>query len=165
MNPNSPSHEEPGFTIVRDFAAARERVWQAWTDPDVMARWFHPEGLHTPRESVSVDLRVGGTYTYTMRIEETGQEFPTAGRYLRIDPPVRLDFTWGAPGSIDEAPRVSVELEEIAADRTRMTFTLIGLPDDSGEDASAYDGWSSAFRVLEEALASEREASATESDS
>ncbi|WP_366933904.1 SRPBCC family protein [Brevibacterium renqingii] len=58
-----------------------------------MARWFHPEGLQTPRETVSVDLRVGGTYTYTMRIEETGQEFPTAGRYLRIDPPVRLDFT------------------------------------------------------------------------
>ncbi len=59
---------------------------------------------------------------------------------------------------------MSVELEEIAADRTRMTFTLIGLPDDSGEDASAYDGWTSAFRVLEEALASEREASATEGD-
>ncbi|WP_343071910.1 SRPBCC domain-containing protein [Brevibacterium renqingii] len=164
MNPNSPPHEEPGFTIVRDFAAPRERIWQAWTDPDVMARWFHPEGLQTPRESVSVDLRVGGTYAYTMRIEETGQEFPTAGRYLRIDPPVRLDFTWGVPGSIDEAPRVSVELEEIAADRTRMTFTLIGLPDDSGEDASAYDGWTSAFRVLEEALVSEREASATEGD-
>lgn len=140
---------EPGFTIVREFAAPRARVWEAWTNPDVMARWFHPETLTAPRESVSVDLRVGGEYTYTMRIPDTGQEFPAAGRYLRVDEPARLDFTWGSPGRVDDAPRVSVELEEVAADRTRMTFTLIGIPNDSGEDASAYDGWSSAFSELD----------------
>ena len=140
--------DQPSFTIVRDFAAPRAKVWEAWTNPDVMARWFHPETLVTPRESVSVDLRVGGEYTYTMRIPDTGQEFPTAGKYLHIDEPVRLDFTWGSPGEVDDAPRVSVALEEIGADRTRMTFTLTGLPNDSGEDASAYDGWSSAFNEL-----------------
>ncbi|WP_172173854.1 SRPBCC domain-containing protein [Brevibacterium sp. CT2-23B] len=147
-DPNSAQAGEPGFTIVREFAAPRARVWEAWTNPDVMARWFHPETLVTPRESVSVDLRVGGEYTYTMRILDTGQEFPTAGKYLHIDEPVRLDFTWGSPGEVDDAPRVSVALEEIGADRTRMTFTLTGLPNDSGEDASAYDGWSSAFNEL-----------------
>jgi uncharacterized protein YndB with AHSA1/START domain len=140
---------EPGFTIVRELSAPRTRVWEAWTNPDVMARWFHPETLVTPRESVSVDLRVGGEYTYTMRIPEDGREFPTAGRYLYIDEPHRLDFTWGSPDRIDDAPKVSVELEETDIDHTRMTFTLIGLPNDSGEDASAYDGWSSAFRELD----------------
>lgn len=146
--------EEPGFTIVRDFAAPRARVWRAWTNPDDMARWFHPETLVTPRESVSVDLRVGGEYSCTMRIPDTGQEFPTAGRYLHIDEPARLDFTWGSPGSIDDAPRVSVELEELDPARTRMTFTLVGLPDDTGSDDSACDGWASAFRVLEAELGS-----------
>lgn len=146
--------EEPGFTIVRDFAAPRERVWDAWTNPAVMARWLHPETLVTPRESVSVDLRVGGRYTYTMRIEETGQEFPTAGKYLAVEEPHRLDFTWGSPDNVDDAPRVSIEFEEIDADNTRMTFALTGIPNDSGSDASAYDGWSSAFTVLEGEFAS-----------
>ncbi|AMT93245.1 polyketide cyclase [Brevibacterium linens] len=149
---NSAQAEEPGFTIVREFAAPRARVWEAWTNPDVMARWFHPETLVTPRESVSVDLRVGGEYTYTMRIPDTGQEFPTAGKYLHIDEPARLDFTWGSPGDVDNAPRMSVALEEIDADHTRMTFTLIGLPNDSDSDASAYDGWSSAFNELDTEL-------------
>ena len=68
IDPISAEAGEPGITIVREFAAPRARVWEAWTNPDVMARWFHPETLVTPRESVSVDLRVGGEYTYTMRI-------------------------------------------------------------------------------------------------
>lgn len=141
--------EEPSFTIVRDFAAPRPQVWEAWTNPDVMARWFHPETLVTPRESVSVDLQVGGTYTYTMRIPGTGQEFPTAGKYRHIEPPRRLDFTWGSPGDVDDSPLVSVVLDEIDADTTRMTFTVTGIPNDSGSDASAYDGWTSAFNVYE----------------
>lgn len=141
--------DQPSFTIVRDFAAPRNRVWEAWTNPDIMARWFHPETLVTPRASVSVDLRVGGTYTYTMRIPDTGQEFPTAGRYLRIEEPRRLDFTWGSPEDIDAAPLVSIVFDEIDAESTRMTFTVIGLPNDSGTDASAYDGWNSAFAVFD----------------
>lgn len=141
--------DQPSFTIVRDFAAPRNRVWEAWTNPDIMARWFHPETLVTPRESVSVDLRVGGTYTYTMRIPDTGQEFPTAGRYRRIEEPRRLDFTWGSPEDIDDAPLVSIVFDEIDAESTRMTFTVIGLPNDSVTDASAYDGWNSAFAVFD----------------
>lgn len=151
MNSTDPttSTDEPSFTIVRDFAAPRDQVWDAWTNPDVMARWFHPETLVTPRESVTVDLRVGASYTYTMRIDETGQEFPVAGEYLRIEPPRRLDFTWGSPDHTDGAPRVSVVFEDHGEAGTRMTFTLIGIPNDSGADASAYDGWDSAFNVLE----------------
>lgn len=150
----APTTEEPGFTIVREFAAPRDRVWEAWTNPDVMARWFHPETLVTPRESVTVDLRVGGLYTYSMRIDETGQEFPTAGKYLVIEKPHRLDFTWGSPGDVDEVPKVSIEFEEITTETTRMTFALTGIPNDSGSDASAYDGWNSAFNVFEAEIAS-----------
>lgn len=141
--------DQPSFTIVRDFAAPRAKVWDAWTNPDTMARWFHPETLVTPRESVTVDLRVGGTYTYTMRIPDTGQEFPTAGRYRHIEEPRRLDFTWGSPDAIDDAPLVSVILDEVDDSTTRMTFTVISLPNDSGSDASAYDGWNSAFNVFD----------------
>ncbi|MBM6591163.1 SRPBCC domain-containing protein [Brevibacterium sp. RIT 803] len=144
-----PATGEPGFTIVRDFAAPRERVWDAWTNPDVMACWYHPEGLHTPRDSVSVDLREGGIYAYTMIVDDTGVEFATGGRYRHVESPRRLDFTWGNQGEEDSSPLVSIEFDEIDATTTRMTFTLTGLPNDSGAVASVYDGWNSAFNVLE----------------
>lgn len=145
--------QPPSFTIIREFAAGRDRIWQAWTDPESMAAWFHPETLITPRESVHVDLRVGGRYAYTMVDEDAGIDYPTAGTYLVVDPPRRLDFTWGSPGEEDDAPVVSVGLDELGPDRTRMTFTVTGIGDDSGRDDSAYDGWNSAFAVLDEELA------------
>lgn len=43
--------------------------------------------------------------------------------------------------------------EEIDANTTRMTFALTGIPNDSGSDASAYDGWNSAFNVFEAEIA------------
>lgn len=166
MNPNTmsanstpsttdatPSTDEPGFTIVRDFAASRERVWDAWTSPDVMARWYHPEGLHTPRDSVRVDLREGGIYAYTMIVDDTGEEFATGGRYRHVESPRRLDFTWGNQGDEDSSPLVSLELEELDASTTRMTFTLTGLPSDSGAIDSVFDGWTSAFNVFEAEIA------------
>ena len=160
MNQNSMSAnstpaatDEPGFTVVRDFAAPRERVWDAWINPDVMARWYHPEGLHTPRDSVSVDLREGGIYAYTMIVDETGEEFPTGGKYRHVDPPRRLDFTWGCQGEEDLSPLVSLEFEEIDEAMTRMTFTLTGLPSDSGAVDSVFDGWTSAFNVFEAEVA------------
>lgn len=55
-----------GFILVRTLPADPETVWSAWTDPDEAAQWFHPEGLSTPRDSVQMDVRVGGRYIYTM---------------------------------------------------------------------------------------------------
>ena len=64
----------PEFTITRTFNAPRELVWKAWTDKFELAHWFHPMGVTV--ESVSVDLRVGGRYRYTMVNESTGEEYP-----------------------------------------------------------------------------------------
>lgn len=148
-NSTAATTEAPGFTIVRDFAASRDRVWEAWTKPEVMALWYHPEGLHTPPETVSVDLKEGGIYAYTMIVDETGEEFVTGGRYRHVDAPRRLDFTWGNQGEEDSSPLVSIEFDEIDVSTTRMTFTLTGLPNDSGAIDSVFDGWTSAFNVFE----------------
>lgn len=83
------------FTITRIFDAPRDLVWQAWTDPDEAARWWHPEGVSSPREHVTIDPRVGGTYRYLMINDENGAEFPTGGTYLEVDEPKKLVFTWG----------------------------------------------------------------------
>jgi len=83
-----------GFTLVREIAATPAELWEAWTNPDEAAGWWHPRGVSTPRASVRIDARVGGTSEYTMVNEETGQEYPTVGEYRVVVPIQRLVFTW-----------------------------------------------------------------------
>jgi uncharacterized protein YndB with AHSA1/START domain len=134
------------FTIVREFDAPRETVWRAWTDENSVSAWWHPTGLITPRDSVSLDVRAGGQYRYTM-VNGT-DEYPTGGTYIEVDEPSRLVFTWGEPGTpVAESPEVTVLLEDLGG-RTRMTFTLRGVDAHPG-DGSFYDGWQSAIDELE----------------
>jgi uncharacterized protein YndB with AHSA1/START domain len=142
---------EKTFTITRVLDAPRAAVWQAWTDPDEMAHWYHPRGLTTPRGSVDVDLRVGGRYRYTMVAPDDAQ-YPTGGVYREVVEPERLVFTWGDPGDPDdEAPVATVTLEDLG-EQTRMTFRLDGVAGAPGDDG-VYDGWASALDVLAEHLA------------
>ena len=48
------------FTITRSLNATPQQVWHAWTDPDAISDWWHPRNTSTPREEVSIDVRVGG---------------------------------------------------------------------------------------------------------
>lgn len=84
------------FTIERHFDTTPEDLWQAWTEPDEATHWWHPRDVHTSRETVHIDARVGGRYSYTMVHDVTGENYPTAGVYREVDRPNRLVFTWGA---------------------------------------------------------------------
>ncbi len=57
--------------IEKIFDAPREKVWEAWTKPELIKKWWGPEGFTAP--SVKIDLRVGGIYTYAMRGPEGSQ--------------------------------------------------------------------------------------------
>lgn len=136
-----------GFTLVRLFDATPEEIWDAWTNPDEAAQWWHPRGMTTPRDSVSIDARVGGTYTYTMVDDTTGDAYPTGGVYREVEPHTRLSFTWGNPGDDpDETPLVTVTIEDVG-DLTRLTFDLRGVDGMPGDD-SFHDGWESALDEL-----------------
>ncbi|WP_349828764.1 SRPBCC family protein [Brevibacterium litoralis] len=142
----------PQFTITRDFAAPRDLVWQAWTDPTLTVRWWHPHQVTIAPDSVHTDLRVGGTYAYTM-VVPGGQEFPTSGSFLEIDPPHRLRFTWGMPGDGETAaPVVTVDLAESGPEACTMTFHLLGVDGDPDHPHSVFRGWSEAFEVLDTLL-------------
>ncbi|GAB2598834.1 SRPBCC family protein [Pseudactinotalea suaedae] len=134
------------FTIVREFDATPDRIWSAWVEPDQMAHWL-PDGVSTPRESISVDLRVGGRYAYTMINDETGATYPTGGEYIELEAPHRLVMSWGHPtDSIEDAMQITVDLEPVGG-RTRMTFTLQGVEGAPG-DGFIYDGWDEALASL-----------------
>lgn len=141
------------FTITRVFAAPRELVWRAWIDPEEVAFWWHPRDVVTPRESIEIDARPGGRYRYTM-IAADGTEYPTGGVYREITPPERLVLTWGSPDEPDDSASViTVELAVHGddGDETRMTFHLQGIDGVPGDD-NVYDGWASAFDMLDERI-------------
>jgi uncharacterized protein YndB with AHSA1/START domain len=78
--------------IERTFAASAEEVFDAWTSPEVMRRWFHPyPDWGTPE--AEVDLRVGGKVRVVMRRPDS-TEAEAWGEYTLIDRPHRLAMTW-----------------------------------------------------------------------
>ena len=137
------------FTITRLLHAPRDVVWRAWTDEDELARWLYDFG-RTPRESISFDVREGGSYRYTL-ISDNGEEYPTGGVFLEVVPPERLVFTWGNPGdSIDTASVVTITLTERDG-RTELVFSLRGIAGHPG-DGNVYDGWDQALDSLASAV-------------
>jgi uncharacterized protein YndB with AHSA1/START domain len=135
------------FTIRREFDAPRELVFRAWTDPSQITRWFGPRGFSTPRASIAMDVRSGGTWRATMVLDETGQEFPTGGFYLEVREPERLVFTWREPGG-DAESVITVELADLGG-RTAMTFHQAGFTSEEAR-RDVHDGWSSALDRLTE---------------
>ncbi len=56
------------LSVTRDFDVPREKIFKAWTDPDILMKWFGPKGVST--ESATIDLRVGGKYHYNFKLPD-----------------------------------------------------------------------------------------------
>lgn len=152
MDTTSTTHEAPQFSITRHFDAPRELVWRAWTEEAELAQWLHPFGVST--DSVSFDVRVGGRYRYTMMNADTGEQFPTGGEYLEVDPIERLVFTWGDPDApVEGAPVITLTLIPVG-EGTRLDFHLRGYDGEPG-DGFVYDGWDEALTNFGRHLAGE----------
>jgi uncharacterized protein YndB with AHSA1/START domain len=76
--------------ITREFDAPRHLVFQAWTTPELVERWWHAKrGTVT---SVEIDLRVDGYWRYAM-VAQDGTEVAFHGEYREIVPNERLVTT------------------------------------------------------------------------
>jgi uncharacterized protein YndB with AHSA1/START domain len=79
------------LTFERTFDAPRELVWKAFTDPNLVPRWWGPHGTTTT--VVEMDVRPGGAWRYLSRA--AGREDVTFyGEYLEVDPPKGFKWTF-----------------------------------------------------------------------
>lgn len=88
--------EKRDLVITRVFDAPVERVWNAWTDPDYVMRWWGPKGFTSP--SCKIDFREGGKFLFHMRAPKDfqgGQDFYTSGVYKKIVPLKLIEFSQG----------------------------------------------------------------------
>jgi uncharacterized protein YndB with AHSA1/START domain len=75
--------------LSRHFSAPRDLVFEAWTRPDFVDRWWGPRGFTT--HTATMDVRPGGEWIYEMRSTEYGN-FPNRVRYLDVIPGERLVY-------------------------------------------------------------------------
>lgn len=78
------------LVLTRIIDAPPEKVFRAWTDPELMKQWFAPLPFTTP--VVETDVRPGGSSLIVMRDTE-GNEYPNRGVYLEVVRNERLVFT------------------------------------------------------------------------
>src|SRR5437879_13909565 len=78
--------------IKRTFAAPREKVFRAWTDPKALTRWFAPsDDFSTPL--AEVDVRVGGKYRIQMKAPD-GVLHTVIGVYREVKARAGLVYSW-----------------------------------------------------------------------
>jgi len=128
-----------------EFLAPVEEVWRAWTEPEIVLRWFgsNPNGVGLKAE---LDVRVGGSYLVSFR---DTMEHTCYGIYSIVDRPNCLGFSWNWKSEPGVTSQVVVRLEKIGKG-TRMHFTH-----DQVGTASAHDyqaGWTSTFEKLRKVL-------------
>lgn len=106
--------------LIRLYDAPVKAVWDAWTDPKQAAQWWGPRGFTITTHSK--DLRVGGTWHYTMHGPD-GVDYPNKTQYLEVEKYSRLVYDHG--GYDDRPPmfRVTVVFSEIKG-KTKMDMTM-----------------------------------------
>jgi uncharacterized protein YndB with AHSA1/START domain len=80
---------ERDIVAKRFFDAPRERIWQAFADPEALAKWWGPAGFTNVFQLF--DLRPGGEWRFTMRGPD-GAEYPMLKVFLEVDAPGRIVF-------------------------------------------------------------------------
>ncbi len=127
MDQNEPKRE---LTITRILDAPKERVWKAWTDPNLLRQWFGPRGVTNP--ICEVDARKGGTIHIVMEAgpelgDFKGMRWPMKGTFEEVVPYDRFVFVSSAledkQGIILEN-RQTVTLEDVGG-KTKMTLHII----------------------------------------
>jgi uncharacterized protein YndB with AHSA1/START domain len=146
----SEASDGPGvLRIERTFHAPATKVFEAWTSPEVLRRWWHAE--HSWETTIAeVDVRVGGAIRLVMRNPADGSEYAGRGEFTLLDPPRRLAFTWTWESDPSARQLVEVEFTD-HGERTTVVMTHTGLPDAETDDYRA--GWQNSFDNLDVALA------------
>jgi uncharacterized protein YndB with AHSA1/START domain len=153
-----PSPSRASLSITRTFPAPVERVWQALADPREMVCWLGPAAW--PATAVEADVRVGGRWRACLTARDGHDVLRQSGRYLDVDPPLLLRFTFRWEGTNHEdGPGldtvVTVRLERLGDERTRLTLTHDGLADARSTNGHT-EGWNSTLDRLATELLSSR---------
>ena len=154
------------INIIRIFNAPLDRVWEVWTEPEELKKWWGPKDFTAPH--VKIDFRVGGKYLYAMH-GPAGSPFDkdmwSGGTYEEIIPMEKIVVSdqfvdehgnpispkeVGMPGEWPESMRVTVTFEDMGNGTTKLMLKHEGHPPEMADMATM--GWNQSLDKFEAAL-------------
>ena len=142
---------ERELVVTRTIDGPRNIVFEAWTDPELMKRWWVPRSIPITLLSCDMDVRVGGTYRFVFQAGPT-TTMAFFGRYLEVDPPSRL--VWTNEEGDGDAVVTTVTFDEDGG-RTRVVVHDLYPSKEALDEAIASEsipGWSEMLDQLDELL-------------
>jgi uncharacterized protein YndB with AHSA1/START domain len=136
------------LTLTRVIRSKRERVFDAWTNPDQLRQWWGPGSTTCPE--ASIDLRVGGMIRIANKLED-GRIVWINGEFEHVDPPTRLIYSWIMGTEMLDASRVTVDFKN-HPDGTEIELTHERFANEGVRDAHL-QGWHGCLDALQDLLA------------
>lgn len=145
MTPDAEPGDARDLVLQRIIDASPDKLYRAWTEPELLKRWFAPEPWTVPR--AELDVRVGGASLVVMRGPD-GADHPNRGVYLDVVPDARLVFTdaYVDAWTPSAKPFMTVVLGFAAAEGGRTRYTVrvrhwTPADRDTHEAMGFFEGW------------------------
>jgi len=124
-----------------------EKVFDAWLNPKMLSKFMTPmPGM--PASDVENDGREGGSFTIIMHAGD--DKLPHTGKYLEINRPDKLVFTWASHSSPDDS-RVSLNFTKIDDHETKISLSQVKFIDEQAR-SDHEGGWSSILDKLNDVM-------------
>ena len=134
--------------IIREFNVPVAKLYEAWTNPEVMGHWFAP-GDRSVHE-VAANPVVGGEYRVVMQ-NNAGELYPVSGTYREIEPNKKLVFTWQWQDSPHQT-LVELEFEALSEQTAKLRLRHSEFVSEDYR-AQHNQGWQGCLAKLTTALA------------
>lgn len=141
--------EAPTLRLQRTFDAPVDAVFDAWTNPEVLRRWWVANSSWRTA-AAEVDLRVGGRYRLSMEDPDAAHLHTVRGEYREVRRPERLVYSWAweeADGQTGEASTVTVDFIG-EGERTTVVLEHSGLASADSRDGHR-SGWEGCLSNLQ----------------
>jgi uncharacterized protein YndB with AHSA1/START domain len=134
--------KKPELKMTRVFDAPRRLVFEAWSKPEYVSRWFTPQPLTTPR--CELDFRTGGKFYVVMRMPD-GIEFPMDATYDEVVANERIVFSATIHGGVHV--HTTVTFADADGGKTRLdVHQVYSHETDATRGANA--GWTATLNQL-----------------
>src|SRR5262249_27539750 len=144
---------ERELVATRTFNAPARLVFEAWTKPELLKRWWAPKSFGVTFISCEADVRTGGTYRFVFGHPASEKPMEFFGRYTEVTTPSRLVWTNEEGG--DEGPVTTVTFDERGGETRVVVHDLYPSKDalDAAIASGSTSGYDETFAQLDELLA------------
>ncbi len=138
------------IVITRTLHAPARIVFDAWTRPDLLKRWYAPRSHRMTVACYESDLRAGGTFRYVLR-RDTGDELAFCGTYSEVVPDSRLVYTHALAAM--NLPAASLDVTFTEQDGSTELVIRVSYPSKQARDGALATGMEASTRETLDQLA------------